>query len=301
MNQQPSWLNNDRQFLQPIVGEHAYQEALEEITDCEIDQGESIDFPASLLLENNNPHDSNAVQVQIIGQTVGYLSRPDAKVFRHKLAALNNAGATFETQARITATTDDGDYRVKLDIQLSNVPPVSKTTPPPLAPPLPISPPKPDIISQTATGIKTFFKSMIIITLCVLILIAVFENFGKDSQAEAEQTRRAALTPEQRTAEDQATAKAAAEKKIAEDLFNEKATALFACDELIKAASKDPSSVEYLYDATQAPITKRPDGRFDVQQRIRAKNSFGALTLNTVDCRISNSNGEWKGRIVRTF
>ena len=157
------------------------------------------------------------------------------------------------------------------------------------------------MISQAATGIKTFFKWLIIVTLGLSALIAIFANDGTDSQAEAEQARRAALTPEQRTTEDQATAQAAKEKQAADQLYVERAKALIGCNELIKANSKDPSSVEFLYDADQAPITKRRDGRFDVQQKIRAKNSFGALTLNTVDCRISNSNNQWKGRIVQTF
>ena len=101
MNQQPNWLHNDGLFLQPIVGEHACQEALDEITDCEIDQGESIDLPASLILENSNPHDSNAVQVQILGKAVGYLSRPNAKVFRHKLASLNSAAQFLKAKQEL--------------------------------------------------------------------------------------------------------------------------------------------------------------------------------------------------------
>ena len=170
-----------------------------------------------------------------------------------------------------------------------------------------LSNPRPPDQPSVFAAIKTV--SLWILAIIVFIVgLGIYNNYQRQNVLDIEQARRAALTPEQRNAEDQAAkdaaelaAKTAAEKKIADDLFEEKATALFACDELIKAASKDPSSVEYLYDATQAPITKRPDGRFDVQQKIRAKNSFGALTLNTVDCRISNSNGQWKGRIDRTF
>ena len=153
---------------------------------------------------------------------------------------------------------------------------------------------------QSYSGLKKFLFWFLGIVFFILAL-GFYNKHEREQLANAEQSRRDAMTPEQRKTEDETAAKAAAEKKIADDLFEEKATALFACDELIKAASKDPSSIEYLYDARQAPIAKRPDGRFDVQQKIRAKNSFGALTLNTVDCRISNSNNQWKGRIVQVF
>lgn len=130
------------------------------------------------------------------------------------------------------------------------------------------------------------------IGLLVFLMVAasLIGNYQQQQNAESEQTRRAALTPEQRKAENQAA-----------QLYVDRAKALIGCNELIKADLKDPSSAEFLYDADQAPVTKRADGRFDVQQRIRANNSFGALELKTVDCRVSNSNGEWKGRIVQIF
>jgi hypothetical protein len=160
---------------------------------------------------------------------------------------------------------------------------------------------KPDVIAQAATGIKKFFLWAIIAGIGLSIFAAIVADKKDAEQADAEQARRTALTPDQRKKEDDMAAKIAAQKKAADDLFAEKSMALLGCNELIKAAAKDPSSIEFLYYADDAPIKKRKKGGFDVQQRVRAKNSFGALTVNTVDCRVTNTNGQWQGRIVRTF
>jgi len=54
-------------FALPIVGESHYQEALEAICGPRSDEGEDRRVEARLVLENDNPHDSMAVRVDIQG------------------------------------------------------------------------------------------------------------------------------------------------------------------------------------------------------------------------------------------
>ena len=54
-------------FALPIVGESYYQEALEAICGPRSDEGEDRRVEARLVLENDNPHDSMAVRVDIQG------------------------------------------------------------------------------------------------------------------------------------------------------------------------------------------------------------------------------------------
>src|SRR3989475_11727740 len=69
-------------FALPIVGESHYQEALEQICGPRTDEGEDRRIEAHLVLEDENPHDSMAVRVDINGITVGYLSRDHARKYR---------------------------------------------------------------------------------------------------------------------------------------------------------------------------------------------------------------------------
>ena len=73
-------------FALAIVGESHYQEALEAICGPRSDEGEDRRLEARLVLEDDNPHDSMAVRVDIQGLTVGYLSREHARQYRNQLA-----------------------------------------------------------------------------------------------------------------------------------------------------------------------------------------------------------------------
>jgi hypothetical protein len=72
-----------------IVGESHYQEALERISGGRTKDGVELYVKANLILEDSNPHDGSAVRVDIQAETVGYLSRHDARKYRE---ALRNAG-----------------------------------------------------------------------------------------------------------------------------------------------------------------------------------------------------------------
>jgi hypothetical protein len=99
----------DKMFRLAIVGESHYQEALEEICGGERDD-DGVDrvLNASLVLEDSNPYDPQAVRVDIDGKTVGYLSRPTARRFRQEIAAGQPAGTTLPCKARIKGGWDRG-------------------------------------------------------------------------------------------------------------------------------------------------------------------------------------------------
>lgn len=81
----PAWLlapDRDDAVLQ-VVGEGSYQDALSALGGRRTTEGPTnTDFVAGLIREANNRYDENAIQVQIDGRRVGYLSREDAIRYR---------------------------------------------------------------------------------------------------------------------------------------------------------------------------------------------------------------------------
>ncbi len=69
-------------FSTEVVGESHYQRNLESITGGKTPDGVEKYLEAELVLEDANPHDKNAVRVDIQGKTVGYLSRERAMQWR---------------------------------------------------------------------------------------------------------------------------------------------------------------------------------------------------------------------------
>ena len=108
-------------FALPIVGESHYQDALEQICGPRTDEGEEQRVEARLVLENENPHDSMAVRVDINGMTVGYLSRDHARTYRHELIKAGYRTDDAYCQAVIRGGWDRGKgdrgfYGVYLDL-----------------------------------------------------------------------------------------------------------------------------------------------------------------------------------------
>lgn len=98
----------DGQFRFPIVGESHYQAALAEFAGGYDKSGRrNVAAAAMLVPEADNPYDLNAVAVQIEGQTVGYLARDVAPVFRAALADAGFGRATCE--AAIVGGWDRGE------------------------------------------------------------------------------------------------------------------------------------------------------------------------------------------------
>jgi hypothetical protein len=60
-----------------VVGTSHYQDALLDLAPRESDEEIRVDKVATFVPEPDNPHDANAIAVQIDGRLVGYMSRGD--------------------------------------------------------------------------------------------------------------------------------------------------------------------------------------------------------------------------------
>ena len=111
-------------FSLETVGESHYQAALERIVGERTPEGVDKAVDASLVHEDANPYDSQAVRVDIAGVTVGYLSRAHAREYRRQMANAGHAGVTAICAARIRGGWDRGEddrgsYGVRLDVVIT--------------------------------------------------------------------------------------------------------------------------------------------------------------------------------------
>jgi len=108
---------------QRVVGEHFYQAALQRIcrgkrvprageAGCWED---SLPVAARLVAEHGNPHDRDAVRVDVQGAAVGHLPREDAALLHRYLAAVQVAGRHAECEGRIVIA-GNGDYSIYLHL-----------------------------------------------------------------------------------------------------------------------------------------------------------------------------------------
>jgi hypothetical protein len=76
-----------------VTGEAHYQPALRAICGRRGDEAVSVEGKTALLVpEPDNPHDHLAVRVEIDGETVGYMSRGNAKRYHRRIQRLIDAG-----------------------------------------------------------------------------------------------------------------------------------------------------------------------------------------------------------------
>ncbi len=101
-----------------LVGESYRQEALERIGGRGPNGVLRPDQLAGLLPEPSNPVDAEAVQVQVDGDLVGYLGRPDARAYRPILDRLAAHGLGMGCHARLTGGWDRGDDRGSIGVRL---------------------------------------------------------------------------------------------------------------------------------------------------------------------------------------
>jgi hypothetical protein len=76
---------------------------------------------ARLILEDDNPHDDQAVRVEIDGRLCGYLSRETARLYRADLAAAGDPRLTVRCKAKIvggfeTAHGERAHLGLRLDL-----------------------------------------------------------------------------------------------------------------------------------------------------------------------------------------
>jgi hypothetical protein len=96
---------------QAVVGEASYAEALERIAHGRTWGGTRTRwFTACLSRDDANPHDADAVRVDIGGDTVGYLPRTDAPGFHAVLERLRQEQQVATARARLTGGWERGPY-----------------------------------------------------------------------------------------------------------------------------------------------------------------------------------------------
>ena len=85
-----------------VTGEAHYQPALRAICGRRADEAISLESQtARLVPEPDNPHDHLAVRVEIAGQTVGYMSRGNARRYHRRVQRLVDAGRDVTVPAWI--------------------------------------------------------------------------------------------------------------------------------------------------------------------------------------------------------
>lgn len=86
-----------------VVGESHYQDALRNALDAL--PGRRKICEATLVMEDDNPHDPKAVAVFISGNQVGYLDRDAARTFRKHIAGQNLPAGNYTCQAKLFGGT----------------------------------------------------------------------------------------------------------------------------------------------------------------------------------------------------
>lgn len=104
-----------------LVGEFYYQSAFKKLVENHGNRGVYFECLATLIPENTNAFDSQAIRIDIKGMTVGYFNRNDARKFRIRLNTNKLAGQITSCNAVIEGgrLLNDGhrsNYSVSLAI-----------------------------------------------------------------------------------------------------------------------------------------------------------------------------------------
>ena len=115
-------LSPSASFPIACVGESRYQGELESICGGRTRDSVEQEVTAILILEDTNPYDSEAVRVEVDGIIVGYMTRPDAQVYRRLLTQRAPAVKATQCRAQIRGGwergEDRGSYGIWLDLPI---------------------------------------------------------------------------------------------------------------------------------------------------------------------------------------
>ena len=119
------YLSGAARFEIENTGEEHYQAALEAICGPRVRTGINRYETALLKLEDKNPHDQNAVRVEILGKQIGYLSPKAAILYRQQLIARGMPKGIGQCAAVIrggwvSSDGRKGPYYVWLDLPISH-------------------------------------------------------------------------------------------------------------------------------------------------------------------------------------
>ncbi len=101
-----------------VVGESAYQDNLNSICGGKTKDGHNFETVATLIPEPHNKYDKNAVNVQINGLTVGYLSKHDALRYKKKYGNERKTCNANICGGWDRGKKSQGHYGVKLNIDM---------------------------------------------------------------------------------------------------------------------------------------------------------------------------------------
>lgn len=104
-----------------VVGESQFQGNLSAICGGKTHQGHSLATIAVLVMEPDNPYDSNAIAVLAEGQRMGYLSRDDAIAYHSVMELLERRDQVGACEAEIRGGWDRGggdagDFGISLNL-----------------------------------------------------------------------------------------------------------------------------------------------------------------------------------------
>ena len=119
------YLSGAARFEIENTGEEQYQDALEAICGPRVRTGINRYETALLKLEDKNPHDQNAVRVEILGKQIGYLSPKAAILYRQLLIVRGMPKGIGQCAAVIrggwvSSDGRKGPYYVWLDLPISH-------------------------------------------------------------------------------------------------------------------------------------------------------------------------------------
>jgi len=117
-SQGPSSRRTPGEFDLAVVGESHYQKALDEICGGKTEEGHQRNIEAQLIPEPKNPHDKNAVRVEIAGQTVGYLSQGKALRYAEAFGPKTVTACGALITGGWKRKDSEGSYGVSLDLNL---------------------------------------------------------------------------------------------------------------------------------------------------------------------------------------
>ena len=95
------FVEGDGNFDQEVVGESNYQKHLKRLCGGYSKVGARTEVTAELHYENKNPYDDKAIRVDVLGKTVGYLCREDARLYRKRIKKTGHEGIIVSCNAKI--------------------------------------------------------------------------------------------------------------------------------------------------------------------------------------------------------
>jgi hypothetical protein len=107
-----------------VVGESNYQKNLKSLCGGYSKESQRVPVTATLVHEDENPHDNKAVRIDVGKRTVGYLCREDARKYRKYLKKSGHQGRDANCAALIVGgwnrgRQDRGSFGIFLDLSFA--------------------------------------------------------------------------------------------------------------------------------------------------------------------------------------